>query len=365
MTCHEIETRLPAYRENLLPPEEQKEIAGHLASCHRCSRAFADLKKAEELVQGLAEVEPPPFFEQRIMSRVREEAGRKQGILRRLFYPLHIKIPIQALATLVVAVLAFHVYQQGGPEMKSMSPLPIPRTEQGKASVEAGSATLAVPPATAPAKRAPAGDLPEMKRRRLVAPPAEKPGPEETIAASRAPIREETPEAAKPAAPVMAAKEMDAPQAGGEALDKKRDRAEKQDSGKTLEAPQPGQRRKEMTADIGAAVRESRKMTSTPAPVRSAATLATRRSAMGVTIQVGDAEVAIREIEARLGQVDARIIERRQRKESAFLRVEIAAKNVAAFLDRLEGIGKVNLETSLPAVPDGTVTVGITIVGHP
>ncbi len=69
-------------------------------------------------MQGLEEVEPPPFFEQRIMSRVREEAGQKQGILRKLFYPLHIKIPIQALATLLVAVLAFYVYQKGEPEMK-------------------------------------------------------------------------------------------------------------------------------------------------------------------------------------------------------------------------------------------------------
>ena len=64
-------------------------------------------------MHGLEEVEPPPFFEQRIMSRVREEAGRKQGILRRLFYPLHIKVPIQALATILVAVLAFYVYQTG------------------------------------------------------------------------------------------------------------------------------------------------------------------------------------------------------------------------------------------------------------
>ncbi|MCX5818881.1 MAG: DUF2275 domain-containing protein, partial [Deltaproteobacteria bacterium] len=113
MTCNEIENRLPAYLEDLLSPEEKKSIAGHLASCPRCSRAFAGLKKAEQLVQGLGEVEPPPFFEQRIMSRVREEAGQKQGILRRLFYPLHIKVPIQALATLLVAVLAIYVYQTG------------------------------------------------------------------------------------------------------------------------------------------------------------------------------------------------------------------------------------------------------------
>ena len=171
MTCNEIENRLPAYLEDLLSPEERKSIAGHLASCPRCSRAFADLKKAEELVHGLGEVEPPPFFEQRIMSRVREEAGRKQGILRRLFYPLHIKVPIQALAMLLVAVLAFYVYQTGEPEMKQMAPLPIPLTELGKGQVTAESPkTLAAPSAVTPVKRAPAGDLPEKNQQRFVAP---------------------------------------------------------------------------------------------------------------------------------------------------------------------------------------------------
>jgi hypothetical protein len=365
MTCHEIENRLPAYREHLLSPEEQKGIAGHLASCPRCSRAFADLKKAEELVQGLVEVEPPPFFEQRIMSQVREVAGRKQGILRRLFYPLHIKIPLQALATLVVAVLAFHVYQQGGPEMKQMAPLPIPLTEQRKDQVEAESPmTLAAPPAVRPVKRAPAGDLPEMNRRRFVAPPVEKRGPREMIADSRTPMPEETPVAAKPAAPVMAAKEKDTSPAGKEALDKTRDRVGKQDSAKALETLLPEQKQKEKTADIGAAVGESGKMTFAPAPSRLAAATI-KRSAMDLTIQVRDVGAALREIETRFAQVNARIIERQHRKESEFLKAEIATQNVAAFLDRLEAIGRVNLETSLPVVPDGTVTVDITIVRHP
>jgi len=158
MTCNEIENLLPAYREDLLSPEERKIITGHLASCPRCSRAFADLKKAEALVRSLREVEPPPFFEQRIMSRVREEAGKKRGILRCLFYPLHIKVPIQALATLLVAVLTFYVYQSGDPEMKRMAPLPIPLTElgKGKDTVEAPM-TLPSPSAGTSVKRAPAG----------------------------------------------------------------------------------------------------------------------------------------------------------------------------------------------------------------
>lgn len=366
MTCNEIENRLPAYLEDLLSPEERKSITGHLASCPRCSRSFAGLKKAEQLVHGLGEVEPPPFFEQRIMSRVREEAAQKQGILRRLFYPLHIKVPIQALATLVVAVLAFHVYQTGEPEMKQMAPLPMPLIELRKDQVTAESPkTFASPSAVTPVKRAPVGDLSEKSRQRFVAPPLESGGKEERIADSRAPIREERPSAMKPADPVMAVREKDTPPAGEAAVDKAQDRAGKQDADKAPETLLLEQKRKERMTDTGAAAGESRKTMSAPSPSRMTAVAAIRRSAIDMTIQVRDTNVAIREIEARLGQVNARIIERQHRKGSDFLKAEIAAQNVAALLDLLEAIGRVHLETGPLVVPDGNVIVSIKIVSPP
>ena len=311
MTCNEIENRLPAYLEDLLSPEERKSITGHLTSCPRCSRAFAGLKKAEQLVRGLGEVEPPPFFEQRIMSLVIEEAGQKEGILRRLFYPLHIKVPIQALATLLVAVLVIYVYQTGDPEMKQMAPLPIPLTD------------------------------------------------------SRAPMQEGVLSAMKPADPVVAVRAKEVPPVSTEALGKVQNRAGKQDADKALETLLPEQKRKEKMTDTGAAARESRKTTSAPSSLRMTAVPGIKRSVIDLTIQVRDTDVAVREIEARLGQANARIIEKQQLKGSEFLKAEIAAQNVAALLDLLETIGRVNLETSPLVVPDGSVTVSIKIVSHP
>jgi len=174
MTCNEIENRLPAYLEDLLSPEEQRSIEEHIASCPGCSRALLDLKRAEQLVQDLEDVEPPPFFEQRIMSRVREEAARKQGILRRLFYPLHIKVPIQALTTILIAIFAFYVYQAGDPEMKQMAPLPAPLAQPDKDQVASESPKAIAPPSVAtPSRRAPAGDFSEKDRQRFAGPPLE------------------------------------------------------------------------------------------------------------------------------------------------------------------------------------------------
>jgi len=367
MTCSDIENRLPAYIEDLLSTEERRIITGHLASCPLCRRAFAGLKKAEQLVHNLEEVEPPPFFEQRIMSRVIEEAGRKRGILRRLFYPLHIKVPIQALATLLVAVIAIHVYQAGEPEMKQIAPLPIPLTEPGKGRVaDAPPNAFVSPPAPTPVKRAPAGDLAEKSQQRFAAPPPENGGKEEKRADSRAPIREERPSAMKPADPVMAVREKEVPPVGADASDKPQGKAGKQDADKAFETLLPEQKRKEKMSDTGAAARESIKMTSAPLPSRMTG-MATikKRSVVDLTIRVRDTAVAIREIEARLGQVNARIIERQLRKGSEFLKAEIAAPNVAVLLDLLGAIGRVNLETSPLVVPDGHATVSIKIVSHP
>ena len=367
MTCNEIENRLPAYREDLLSPEERKMIAGHLASCPCCSRAFASLKKAEALVHSLGEVEPPPFFEQRIMARVTEEAGKKQGILRRLFYPLHIKVPIQALATLLIAVLTIYVYQSGEPEMKAMVPLPIPLTDPGKGRVTAEAPrTLPSPSAVTPVKQTPpgGGDLPEEKQQRFVTPPLEKDGKEEKAIDVRAAMRKECPSAMKPADPLMAVREKEVPPASEEALNRTRDKAEKQDADKAFETLPQEQKRKASMSDTGAGVRESAKMTAAPSPQRMTAA-ATKRPVIDLTIRVRDTDVAIREIEARLGRVNARIIERQDRKGGEFLKAEMAAQNVLMLMELLEAIGRVNLETGPLVVPDGDVIVSIKIVVHP
>ena len=353
MTCNEIENRLPAFLEDLLSPEERRSITGHLASCPRCSRSLVDLKKAEELVHGLGEVEPPPFFEQRIMARVREEAGRKQGILRRLFYPLHIKVPIQALATILIAVLGFYVYQQGDPEMKQIVPLPMPRTEIG-----GGQGTAASPQAptgssaVVPGQRSHALDFPDVNRQRFAAPPLEKDGKADRTEERPVPTVESHPSAVKSAAAVRT-----------ERVDKAQGRAGEQQNARGPETLPTERKYKDKSADSGAAAEASKKIT--PAPSQSMPAGAVKESAIDLTIQVRDVSAAIGEIEAHLRQANARIIEKRRREGGELLKAEMAAQNVDAFLDRLKAIGRVKLGKNPLAVTDGKVTISIMIVGNP
>lgn len=369
MNCNEIENLLPAYLEGFLSPEEKKTVAEHLAACPRCGRALADLEQAEKLVKGLAEVEPPPFFEKRIMSRVREEAGRREGFIRRLFYPLHIKVPVQALATIVVAVLAYHVYQQGDPEMKRMAPLPAPLTEQGTGQVETQSPRVPAPlPAARPSEvpPEPAADLPEVKPQPYAAPPSEKYRSREMKADSQAPTRPESPAADRPAAPVMAAKEKDALPPSAEGPGKLRDRAGRAESAgmETFETFSAEPKR-EKTVDAGAATGEVvRQTTTAPAPARMKAA-AIPASAMDLTILVGDPVAALPQIESSLARVNARIVERQSRGKGEFWKVEIAAQNLAQLLGLLEEVGRVSPKTDASALPTGRVTLGITAVSRP
>ena len=99
MECEGIREKLSAYLEGVLPPEEKRPIEAHLISCQQCSSAFEDLKKTGAFLKNLEEVEPPPWMTKKIMARVRAAQEKKRGILQKLFYPLHIKVPIESLAT--------------------------------------------------------------------------------------------------------------------------------------------------------------------------------------------------------------------------------------------------------------------------
>ena len=182
MTCKEIEDLLPGMIDGALADAEKKRIEAHLETCASCRKAFADLRKSDERVKSLEEVEPPPWLKTRVMARVREEAGQKEGIFRKLFYPLHVKVPIQALATVLIAVVAWNVYKTGEPEFRQMAPPPVAVQEAPQAQAPQEAA-----PAAGPAKR---DESPAAREKKAFAPPpaqVQEPAPQRA-----ATVREET-----------------------------------------------------------------------------------------------------------------------------------------------------------------------------
>lgn len=131
--CNNIQEKLTYYLEGLLDKKEEKAVDRHLGSCERCADELKSLKSAMAAVGSLDEVEPPPWLTAKIMSRINEEGEVKEGFFRRLFFPLHIKVPIQALAAIFVVVLSVQVYRSTTPDMQRAEHPPL---EKGLAAIQ-------------------------------------------------------------------------------------------------------------------------------------------------------------------------------------------------------------------------------------
>lgn len=110
MECGKIREMLAPCLEGAAAPEESTLVRDHLSTCGECAAAAEDLKRTIGLMKSLEEVEPPPWLGGKIMACVREEAEKRGGVLRRFFYPLYVKVPLEVFATfLIVGLVAYAV----------------------------------------------------------------------------------------------------------------------------------------------------------------------------------------------------------------------------------------------------------------
>ena len=138
MECKIIREKLSAFLEGAVSPEESTLIGEHLQACQTCSMALEDLRKTEVLVKGLEKVEPPAWLKQKVMARIRAEEEAKKSILQKLFYPLHVKIPIEAFATVLIAVAAIYIFKAVEPDIEripSASSGPVALAPRGEKAV--------------------------------------------------------------------------------------------------------------------------------------------------------------------------------------------------------------------------------------
>ena len=111
-----MEEKLIAYIEGTLSEEEKLIIDEQLKESQEMRESLSDLRKTIQLLTKLEEVETPNQFTEKIISRVREETEQKNGIFKRLFSPLHIKLPIQAIAIIFLVAVSIFIYRAYQPE---------------------------------------------------------------------------------------------------------------------------------------------------------------------------------------------------------------------------------------------------------
>jgi hypothetical protein len=118
-----MKKKLSEYLEGELEAEEKAYVEEHLATCEDCSATLDELKKTLQYISDLDDVEPPSWFAEKVMQRVREEA-EKESFFRKLFYPLHIKLPMEAVALVLVAVVAYYAVDAIRPSVVMKEAMP-------------------------------------------------------------------------------------------------------------------------------------------------------------------------------------------------------------------------------------------------
>ena len=118
MECKDVQKKLAAYMEGAVSPNDRKDIDNHLKECQQCSQYLADLRKTLSYVDTLEQIESPTWLTKEVMKRVRTEAKPKRSILKTLFLPLHVKLPIEAAVLILVATTGVYLFKSIQPEVK-------------------------------------------------------------------------------------------------------------------------------------------------------------------------------------------------------------------------------------------------------
>lgn len=352
MTCREMEHRIAGLIDGSLAEGERERVEAHLQSCEDCRRALAELKASDALVKRLEEVEPPPWLKTRVMARVREESKGKERVIRRLFFPLHVKLPIQALATVLVAVAAWNVYKAGEPDFRQAAFPPAAVREAPKAEVPQP------PPPAAEAAKGQA--IPPIREKKAFSPPPA--AVEDRGRRTVDPAREkETADTAVPAA-----KPERTASVTGTSKDEVASRGAgavtRPETDSAARAAASEQRQKTLNAPVGVLPGESAKREAAPAaaaPMLSAAVGPAPR--LDITLRTHDPLSAASEVEELLRNIGARSVERKTRDGGVTLTARIRPESLEALREKLKSLGQVRENVQASPRPGASLAIRLDI----
>lgn len=379
MKCGDIEEILPGYLDGALSEEEKRKVEEHLALCPGCRECLADLEKAVALAGDMERLEPPARFTEDIMARVRKEAdlSGEPGFFRKLFFPLHVKVPLQAFATVCIAVLAMYVYHSVGPGMRALEDQPARVQDSRQVQENVPPATEGMPAAEKPeaAKAAPGKAAEPAKEKQGRAGGAVKAMPRDAAAPGRE-LKMESPAPPSPARAYEEEAREEAAAAEGVAAPRNQVQA-------SPAAPKPAQASKKTELQgLGASAqikdaplpvhedkaekaRDAQPLTKSLAepdqvPEPTGAALMKSKAALPVvtvTLVVADLDEGVRAVEKILAGLPARVVSREMLAGRVVLVSEIPARQVSAYVKQAGAAGRIEGKSYDGPVSEGSVRV--------
>ncbi len=349
--CININNSLPLYSEGLLSAAENMVIEEHLVECADCSKELANLKKAATMTRELSEVEPPPWFNQKIIAKVREESERK-SFAQKWFYPLRIKIPVQVMATVVIAVLAVYIYRAGDEQMKTVLP------EVQQPVMEAQKEPT---PAETDKTKAVATDLLAVKKAASVEAAKKDTISEDVFFGGSAPKMEM--QENKPAGASDKSSAMKSYAAADKEEKKYSERAAMQEVPQRYSARQGGISENGMddSSLSGAAKKSKMFKAAAPAAPRSIAASVTAQVQPVISLYVADINNAVVEAEKIMTKYKARKVTKRLMDGKAILQADLPTMNIKDVLSQLRTLGILHEKTMPTESGEQHITVVLEI----
>ncbi len=361
MECDKVREKISEYFEGLVTAEEKALISAHIASCNKCRAAYSDIKKTVEHIKGLEEVEPPPWLTRKVMARVKEE-NPKQGIWKRLFYPLHIKLPLEAVATVLIAISALYLFRAAEQETKiaGLRPGGLEEQQLHKDSVlkEKGPETVDAEKKSVPAKNE---DKTSPSGKTLSGPAktdrAQEPGYDNLSPAipQKESVGKDIPRAAPAPAPLP--EEKEAPGAGMESPAESVT-TNKQKATGIMKSAVPPEREKLRERPASAAATHKGEESASRED-------ATYRKPIVLNLHVPNLDRANDEIREFLTRLGGRFSGSETARDRTVLTIEIDSGNIRELYKRLATVGKLSEKEPPSGIIAGTVRVKIEMVKTP
>ncbi len=133
MKCAGIKQLLSEYVDGVLDADTKAQIEEHISSCADCQQELQELKALVEDLGSLKYAKAPDDFLDRLHERI-EPRFSLGKIMKTLFVPMRIKIPIQLVTVTATAVLVFSIINLQQPVMQ-LSDAPMISKEEVKQEV--------------------------------------------------------------------------------------------------------------------------------------------------------------------------------------------------------------------------------------
>jgi len=108
MNCEEIRELLSEYVDGVLDPKTKALVNEHLSTCKACQAELASLKALVRELGSLESVAPPHDFLDQLHERMEQHSAFSK-ILRSLFVPIRLKMPLEFAGAAAVAILLFSI----------------------------------------------------------------------------------------------------------------------------------------------------------------------------------------------------------------------------------------------------------------